>query len=61
MKWAVQTEGVEVIKLSPAERAKWDAKLQPLTDAWINDAKSKGLPAEAIVADIKALIQKYSK
>jgi TRAP-type C4-dicarboxylate transport system substrate-binding protein len=61
MKWAVKTEGVEVIKLSPAEKAKWDAKLQPLTDAWINDAKSKGLPAEAIVADIKAFIQKYSK
>jgi TRAP-type C4-dicarboxylate transport system substrate-binding protein len=61
MKWAVQTEGVEVIKLAPAERAKWDAKLQPLTDTWIADAKAKGLPAEAIVADIKALIQKYSK
>jgi len=61
MQWAVKTEGVEVIKLSPAERAKWDAKLQPLTDAWINDAKSKGFPAEAIVGDIKALIQKYSK
>jgi len=61
MKWSVDTEGVEVIELSAAEKARWDAKLQPLTDAWIANAKAKGLPAEAIVADIKALIQKYSK
>jgi TRAP-type C4-dicarboxylate transport system substrate-binding protein len=61
MKWAVDEQGVEVIKLSSAEMAKWDAKLQPLTDKWVADAKAKGLPGEAIVADIKALIKKYSK
>jgi TRAP-type C4-dicarboxylate transport system substrate-binding protein len=61
MKWAVETQGVEVIRLSSAEKAKWDAKLQPLTDAWVADAKSKGLPAEDIVNDIKALVQKYSQ
>jgi TRAP-type C4-dicarboxylate transport system substrate-binding protein len=61
MKWAVETQGVEVIRLSAAEKARWDAKLQPLTDKWIADAKAKGFPAEEIVADIKRLIQKYSK
>ncbi len=61
MKWAVDTQGVEVIKLSSAERSKWDAKLQPLTKKWVADAQAKGLPAEAIVADIKTLIKKYSK
>ncbi len=61
MKWAVDEQGVEVIKLSSAEMAKWDAKLQPLTDKWVADAKAKGLPGETIVADIKALIKKYSK
>jgi len=61
MEWAVKDQGVEVITLSPAEKAAWDAKLEPLTNKWIADAKAKGLPAEQIVSDIKALIQKYTK
>jgi TRAP-type C4-dicarboxylate transport system substrate-binding protein len=61
MAWSVANQNVEVIKLSAAEKAKWDAKLQPLTDKWITNTKSKGLPAEAIVKDMKMLIKKYSK
>jgi TRAP-type C4-dicarboxylate transport system substrate-binding protein len=61
MDWSVESQKVEVIELSAAERAKWDAKLEPLTAKWIEQAKAKGLPAEAIVADIKALVEKYSK
>ncbi|MGD8257410.1 MAG: TRAP transporter substrate-binding protein [Desulfobacterales bacterium] len=61
MDWAVETQKVEVIKLSAQEKAKWDAKLQPLTDKWITDAKAKALPAEDIVKDIQLLIGKYSK
>ena len=61
MEWAVKDQGVEVIKLSAAEKAAWDAKLEPLTSKWIADAKEKGLPAEQIVADIKALIAKHAK
>ena len=61
MDWSVQDQKVEVIKLSAEEKAKWDAKLQPLIDKWVAGAKAKGLPAEAIVADIRALIKKHSK
>jgi TRAP-type C4-dicarboxylate transport system substrate-binding protein len=61
MDWSVKTQGVEVIKLSSAEKAKWDAKLQTLTDKWIARAKGKGLPADAIVGDMKMLIKKHSK
>jgi TRAP-type C4-dicarboxylate transport system substrate-binding protein len=61
MKWAVETQGVEVIKLTSAEKAEWDAKLQPLTDKWVGDAQAKGLPADAIVKDIRELIKKYAK
>jgi TRAP-type C4-dicarboxylate transport system substrate-binding protein len=59
--WSVKTQGVEIINLSAEETAKWNAKLQPLTDQWVADADSKGLPAEDIVKDMKLLIQKYSK
>jgi hypothetical protein len=60
MDWAVKEQGVEVIRLSDAEKAKWDAKLQPLTDKWITAAKKKGLPADDIVKDIQMLIKKHS-
>ncbi|RPJ16477.1 MAG: TRAP transporter substrate-binding protein [Desulfobacteraceae bacterium] len=59
--WSKQNYNVEVITLPPAEKAEWDKKLQPITDKWVADAKAKGLPAEAIIADIKELIKKYSK
>ena len=46
--------------LSKKEKAKWDARLQPITDAWIKKAQADGYPAEAIVADIKAFKKMYS-
>ncbi len=59
--WSKEKQGVEFITLSPAEKAKWDAKLDFIVSDWIKKAKAKGYPAEEIVADIKALIKKYSK
>jgi TRAP-type C4-dicarboxylate transport system substrate-binding protein len=61
MAWSQKTHNVKVITLSKNEKAAWDAKLQFLTDKWVTDAKAKGLPAEAIVGDIKASIAHYSK
>ena len=61
MKWAAETQNVEVIKLSAQEKAKWDARLAPPTDKWISNASGKGLPAEAIVKDMQMLIKKHSK
>ncbi len=61
MEWSVKSQKVEVIELSAAEKAKWDARLEPITAKWIEQAKAKGLPAEAIVADIEALVKKHSK
>jgi TRAP-type C4-dicarboxylate transport system substrate-binding protein len=58
MEWAKTEQNVEVITLSAEEKAKWDAKLLPLTEKWTVDAKNKGFPAEDIVKDIKALIEK---
>jgi TRAP-type C4-dicarboxylate transport system substrate-binding protein len=61
VQWSKKTHQVEFIELSAKEKAKWDQRLQPLTDKWISDAKAKGLPAEAIIADVQATISKYSK
>lgn len=61
IKWSKEKQGVEFITLSAEEKAKWDAKLAPLVDAWIKKAEAKGLPGKQIVADLKELISKYSK
>ena len=58
MDWAKAEQKVEVIELSAAEKAKWDAKLVALTEKWAGNAKSKGFAADAIVNDIKVLIEK---
>jgi TRAP-type C4-dicarboxylate transport system substrate-binding protein len=58
MEWAQKEQKVEVIRLSPEEKARWDAKLAPLTAKWAAEAKDKGLPADDIIEDIKALVKK---
>ena len=60
IQWSKKTHQVEFINLPPAEKAKWDEKLQNITDKWIKSTSAKGFPAKAIVEDIKVLIKKYS-
>jgi TRAP-type C4-dicarboxylate transport system substrate-binding protein len=61
MEWSKAEQKVEVFTLSADEKAAWNAKLAGLTAKWVDEAKAKGLPAEQIVADIKALVAKHSK
>ncbi|MCP4668890.1 MAG: TRAP transporter substrate-binding protein [Deltaproteobacteria bacterium] len=60
MAWSKKEQKVEVIQLSKAEKAKWDKLLEPITAKWIADNKAKGLPAGAIVKDIKAFAKKHA-
>jgi TRAP-type C4-dicarboxylate transport system substrate-binding protein len=61
MGWSVLTQQVDPIRLSADEKAKWDARLEPIVSQWTADAKANGYPAEAIVDDIRALIAKYAQ
>ncbi len=54
IEWSKNVQHVEFISLSKAQKAKWNAKLDFITAKWIKNARSKGLPAEAIINDIKA-------
>jgi len=58
--WSKKTYDVEFIELDGAESANWNAKLAPITEAWIKNAEEKGLPGKQIVEDIKALKAKYA-
>ena len=61
VQWSKATYQVEVIELPAGEKARWEARLQPMTDKWVADAGKKGVPAEAILADLKSLIAKHRK
>ena len=56
--WSKKNHNIEIIELSKNEKARWDKLLKPVTTKWIADAKAKGLPAEAIIKDIKAFAKK---
>jgi TRAP-type C4-dicarboxylate transport system substrate-binding protein len=55
--WSKETNDVEFIALSADEKAKWDGKLDFITENWIKKANGKGLPGEDIVKDIRAFAQ----
>lgn len=55
--WSKESNNVEFISLSANEKAKWDGKLEFITDQWIKDATEKGFPAQEIIKDIKSYIQ----
>jgi len=61
MDWSKKTQNVQVIQLSAQDKAQMDKLLEPITKKWIEDAKAKGLPAEAILSDIKAFEKKEAK
>jgi TRAP-type C4-dicarboxylate transport system substrate-binding protein len=48
--------GKTVIDLSDEETAKWKKAVQPLLDDYVKGAAEKGLPGEAVLADIQTLV-----
>ncbi len=59
--WSKKTYQVEFIQLPAQEKAKWDERLNSITEKWIQNTSQKGFPAETIAADIGALIKKHGK
>jgi TRAP-type C4-dicarboxylate transport system substrate-binding protein len=59
--WSKKNHNIEIIELSKDDQAKMDKLVQPMVGKWLEEAKAKGLPADAILADMKAFAKKYSK
>ncbi len=59
MSWSKRKQGVKVIRLSKAEKARWNKLLEPIVNNWIASAESKGVPGKALVRDIKAFMRMY--
>ncbi|MBW2064439.1 MAG: TRAP transporter substrate-binding protein [Deltaproteobacteria bacterium] len=58
--WSKKNHNVEVIDLSPSEKARWDRLLGPIVENWIKDVSGKGLLAVQIVEDIRAFTRMYA-
>lgn len=59
--WAKKEHGLQIVSLSADEKAAWDAKLAPLVDEWVAEAKAKGLPAEQYVKRARELRDEFAK
>ena len=58
--WSRKEHNVKFINLAPSEKAKWDKLIEPVAGNWVKAKKEKGIPAEAIAADVEALAKKYN-
>lgn len=47
--WSQDTQGLEIVELADGEKDQWDAKLQPMVDAWITDMAAKGFDAQGFI------------
>ena len=48
-----------ILTISEDEKARWIEATRPVTEAWLADAKARGLDSDALLAEAKALIAKY--
>jgi TRAP-type transport system periplasmic protein len=52
--------GMQIQTLSPQEMARWKAAVEPLWQKFIDENEAAGRPARALVADLRALTEKYA-
>jgi len=57
--WSKETYQVEFIELPAEVKAKWDARLAPITQSWIDKVSAKGIDGQTVVDDIRSLIGQY--
>jgi TRAP-type C4-dicarboxylate transport system substrate-binding protein len=57
----MKAKGIEVIELPAAERSELIKRGTNYVDAWIKTAKSTGLDGDALLAEYRSLLQKYTE
>jgi hypothetical protein len=57
--WAI-TEGAQETIISPEEKARWDAAIEGVTDTWLADMATRGLPGEEYLQKLADLCTQYS-
>lgn len=62
--WArniMKRKGIKTIHLDKVEYQRWQSALQKIWETFIDEKESNGLPARALLGDMKQLVEKYSK
>ena len=57
----VKKRGNTIGSISEEEKARWIKACEPVTAAWIEQVKAKGLDGAKLVAEAKAIVAKYDK
>ncbi len=55
----IRKAGVQLHKLSEADRAAWKEKTKGVEEEWARTMEAKGLPAKRALADLRELLKKY--
>lgn len=61
MKWAVEEQGVQEIKLTEEETDRWIKLVRPIQDEFVADMDAKGLAGRQIMDTVLELADKYNK
>ncbi len=61
LRWARENHGTEIIELSEEEEERWDQRLDPLVEDWIEEKEAQGLPAREVIERIRELRDHYSE
>lgn len=59
LEWAISTEGVSEVDLSPEEDKKFDDAIAPVIEKWLADVEAKGLPAREFYKKLQDAGLKY--
>ncbi len=57
----VRKRGNTVTSISEEEAGKWRKATEPVIEAWLKSAKERGIDADKLLANARALIAKYEK
>lgn len=61
LEWAQQEHELQLVSLSEEEKKRWEEKLRPLQEAYVQELEQKGLPASEYHQKLYELISKYSQ
>lgn len=61
MDYGVQEEGMQIIRLSPEEAARWLERVKPIQEAWVAEMESKGLPSREVLDFVIEKAAEYSE
>ncbi|WP_226940142.1 TRAP transporter substrate-binding protein [Halomonas colorata] len=59
--WAQENHNLNIITLDAEEQARWEARLEPLNEQYVEQIAAQGLPAQALYDRMLELIDQYTQ